>query len=820
MIFAALFFWVALAVANPPFIKMLRHQGCYSRSSRTLGWSGMASNNAARHECARTCVRQSKAVVMFRNNYCYCADTYPMNSLRADDENCYMPCIAIDKSDCDHSPGNVGRKGYFNVYSTGMAKNVKVDADYDLHEPKPNAPSIQPPESAEPEPPAHACHSELPPDAKLRITWTINRPDNCYELCREWGNKFVMMRDNKCYCSNTYPRKESLLSNSKCEEQCPASPDSYHHHRCGGRGAYSVYNLEPNLGQVPFPKPNTLLERCFTKLPITATPMPISLDRLSMDNFHGTCLDQCKATGKDAAMMRGTKCYCTNALPRISYLRDNRFCQIPCAGSTRLTCGGQDGRTSTWSGYFTGYNRWSNYQQESNNRKQLDTPRTHQKPYSKPVLGKMTSNGCYDATSLTISHTNSWDKNTIENCANYCKREDRAVAATQGKRCLCSHTYPLKSAMVRDSRCRTPCPGYARDACGGRGTVWSVLNTGAAVNVAYDQPKTEVKPQLGITKPAQSQLTPRGCFRLTKSDSWHRMDVTGSRIRAQGDSCTFYCATEGYPIALRQDFGCFCAHEKPPESARKPDWQCWYDCHWDRREECGGPKTFTVYNTLARSGVAQDKSGKDDKPQTDDKPMADKTKPKQSKLTSYGCFDLPLAGTRHRINVRGSRSRAQGDSCNFHCAAEGYSVAMRHGSTCFCDHKLPSESERIDDKKCWHGCRLDHREMCGGPNAFSVYNLGREKTGHGKESAPGASPVTRPQCSHSGLERVKEASSWVASEAAELGHKAQKEFSGFVDKAQDVFDACLWKVMVTFSNVMVRLGWASNDGGQAGDIDL
>ncbi|KAJ4264459.1 hypothetical protein NW762_005659 [Fusarium torreyae] len=926
MIFATLFLWAAaLVTAKHQFLQSLKHQGCYLQTSRTERWFYSAPNNEERIECAKWCGITQGAVVMFRGDECFCASTFPMKSLRVDDEKCYFPCLESDKTKCDESSsGNTGQRGYFNVYDIGMEENVKEDAElgfrglakpaepaeperrayacyselpsdvesktimsgrpmvcrikckrsgrkvalvqddkcyctdtypredsllpsskcdyqcsghlfagcggnraysvYDLYQPQLPlsliSPSklIQPPsvQAAQLENPPHRCYSELPSDVKLIVTERSNTPGSCYGMCRMSNSKFVIVQDEKCYCSDTPPRKESQLYNSKCENPCPGSPTGSHD-QCGGQEAYSLYNLRPYLGRNPRPVPDTLVGRCFSEITLSVTPISLRGNLVAQDGFHGTCLDQCKAAGKDLAMMHSDICLCTYDQRDLGQEEDSRKCQDPCVGSNRLKCGGWDGRRPTWSTYYTGFNLRVPVNSENQDKRKPDTLHAHQKPYSEPALGKMTSHGCYDATSLTVTHRNSREKNSIDDCANYCRREDRAVAATQGKQCLCSNTYPLKGAKVRASKCRTPCPGYPGVACGGRGT-WSVLNTGADINVADDKPKTAGESQTGIAGPAQSELTPYGCFSVSKPNTLHPIEDTSPLRTLEGKTCSSHCATAGYPFAFRQNLDCFCAHEKPHESARQDDSKCRYTCLWDKRERCGGRHLYTVYDTLTHAGVVDDESNKDGKLQIEDEPTTHKSKPKKPKLTPHGCFDLSML-VSDRIKVSSPRQRAQGDSCTFHCAAEGYSVAIRHEGLCACDHQLPSESDRIDDKKCWFGCGTDYREMCGSENAFSVYDLSHGKAGHGKESAPGASPVTRPQCSHNGLERVKEASSWVASEAVELGRDAKKVFSGFVDKAQDVFDACLWKVMVTFSDVTVRLGWVS-DGGQAGDVDL
>ncbi|KAK8112747.1 hypothetical protein PG984_013273 [Apiospora sp. TS-2023a] len=60
-------------------------------------------------------------------------------------------------------------------------------------------------------------------------------------------------------------------------------------------------------------------------------------------------------------------------------------------------------------------------------------------------------------------------------CSNRCSRMDQwVVGLTNGTHCLCGSRVPPTHYLVADGHCNTPCNGYARDSCGGRG-YFSVL---------------------------------------------------------------------------------------------------------------------------------------------------------------------------------------------------------------------------------------------------------------------------------------------------------------------------------------------------------
>ncbi|KAK7911992.1 hypothetical protein PG985_014473 [Apiospora marii] len=60
-------------------------------------------------------------------------------------------------------------------------------------------------------------------------------------------------------------------------------------------------------------------------------------------------------------------------------------------------------------------------------------------------------------------------------CSNRCFQIDQwVVGLTNGTHCLCGSRVPPTHYLVADGHCNTPCNGYARDSCGGRG-YFSVL---------------------------------------------------------------------------------------------------------------------------------------------------------------------------------------------------------------------------------------------------------------------------------------------------------------------------------------------------------
>ncbi|KAH7470027.1 hypothetical protein FOMA001_g14285 [Fusarium oxysporum f. sp. matthiolae] len=666
-------------------------QGCYHVTMRpTFRKRMLIRDDESRRDCAKACAEDGKPLAFISGNACYCGRRYPRPDSIVGAYKCYMPCLSDDDDRCQRATqyNPVRHSPYIAVYDTGLGVDVEI------HDPFTTSQNAEETSTKHTEPnghPGQACYKTVPTDTVSKL-FARNSPMLCHRFCQREGRMYAFTLDQICHCSNEYPDKKDELPDSQCNVQCPGT----NLFNCGGDNvAFSVYNLGPERRPVIEPKPIRQIERCFYDIPMTASRIP--LDPGAISKLPSSCIDSCKAAGQGVAFIKGSQCHCSQGYPRSSSTTDLRECQIPCAGDSQYSCGGHGGTADTFSAYRTGYagGRYR-IQQESNNGGNI------QKPYEEPSLGYVTSHGCYNMQSATLTHKKLESMNNLEQCARYCQREDKPVAAVQRGWCLCSDTYPAKSARVDDAQCANWCPGWSREACGGR-RAWSVVNTGIATKVVDDELKIE--------------------------------EV-----------------------------------ERPVQVSKRP------------------------------------------------------TEMGLSKLKPHGCFTLPGFTSSYppRVRITGPFRSSNGDSCNRQCTIKGYSVALRHGSRCFCSNKLPDESARINDDKCWFTSIFDTREQCGGPDdAYSVYRLGSnwpdpEEKEVPKGDNPSNSPVKRPQCLHHGMERIYETSSWAITKIGEFAQNVRDGLAGFLDKAQDVFDACLWRVMVAFSDVMYSLGWRSSSG----DVDL
>ena len=117
--------------------------------------------------------------------------------------------------------------------------------------------------------------------------------------------------------------------------------------------------------------------------------------------------------------------------------------------------------------------------------------------------------------------------------------------------------------------------------------------------------------------------------------------------------------------------------------------------------------------------------------------------------------------------------------------------------------------------------------MCGGPgSAYTVYKTDayvpdlyteeKSKDKRPKADDPSTSPDSRPQCLEPTWEKAYDIFNIVSDKVAGFAQKIQDGFLWVRDKAQELFDICLWNIIVFVSNIMYGLGLWSSEG----NIDL
>ncbi|KAH6993558.1 hypothetical protein EDB82DRAFT_499435 [Fusarium venenatum] len=95
---------------------------------------------------------------------------------------------------------------------------------------------------------SQGCFSTLPSEAGVVQDRTFMSTGQCLSYCQKEKKSVAVLHATKCYCSETYPAKASLVDDDQCNLGCPGYPRE----ACGGLNpdAYSVYNTGIDLDPV------------------------------------------------------------------------------------------------------------------------------------------------------------------------------------------------------------------------------------------------------------------------------------------------------------------------------------------------------------------------------------------------------------------------------------------------------------------------------------------------------------------------------------------------------------------------------------------
>ncbi|RBR20930.1 uncharacterized protein FIESC28_05082 [Fusarium coffeatum] len=759
--------------------------GCFQGLPEDAHLTEPAISKPERLACATSCDREGKAAVVFAGRKCGCIDSIPDVSNRVEDISCGLePSAEPSRSEQFYSVWTAGRRFMTQNYEfkiNGLLPFEQEGLDYQLFEKEGTTTEL----AEQYEGPRQACYRN-PPDENINKfkEFPDNNPTLCYRFCEQYDMKYIFLRDTGCWCSNTYPPKKDVYLSGWCKWECPRNPFA----QCGGEKAFSVYNLKPWMSPASPASPARTSEQqtrqCFSIRPTKASEM------LGYDGGE-ECLERCKEVRKPLAVMHGSYCWCASKYPHTTYKLDLDSCDLPCENDNGTYCGGNDGIRPYYSTYRTGM---PGRIEHHPSQRRFDTP----------IQDETTWHGCWNKPP-TRRYGSYAESNTVKGCANFCRRSGFPVAAVQDHNCICGDSYPPLEQRSPESSCNTSCPGFEYATCGGP-QAWNVLNTGLKTDVPYDESDSEKKNSESATvnqKMARPDLL--GCYNTHFITARDRVYLRHDQV----NGCARRCKSRGKPISALQKDTCLCADALPHKDSQVDNVECDTPCQDPSNEKCGGPRYWSVYNSGLQTSLATDLNMK----------------------PAYGCFKyLRYADETNklvRIHLHGSGGNRSGDSCTTRCAEKGFPVALRLMSACSCSHELPVMKYSLPSESCSYKCPKDPLEMCGGPDsAYTVYKTDayvpdlhtEEKPNDEKHKGndPGASPDSRPQCLEPAWEKAYDIFNVVSDKAAGFAQKIQDGFFWVRDKGQELFDICLWNIIVFFSNIMYGLGLWSSEG----NIDL
>ncbi|RGP67124.1 hypothetical protein FSPOR_6180 [Fusarium sporotrichioides] len=125
----------------------------------------------------------------------------------------------------------------FGLLTLLSASAVQVSGDSGLQRPARDAVLNQ----ATPQ----GCFSTLPSKTSLVQEGTFMTTGQCLSQCQNKNKSVAILYASKCYCSESYPAKNSLVDDEQCNYNCPG----YAPEACGGLNprVYSVYNTGLDL---------------------------------------------------------------------------------------------------------------------------------------------------------------------------------------------------------------------------------------------------------------------------------------------------------------------------------------------------------------------------------------------------------------------------------------------------------------------------------------------------------------------------------------------------------------------------------------------
>ncbi|RGP80014.1 hypothetical protein FLONG3_1785 [Fusarium longipes] len=807
LVYAALFFWVALAAAAQyEYNKVLK--GCYERLPDDFHRLSLARNHRGRERCAVVCSQRGKPFVAFGITHCFCADSEPPSTSEVHRSRC--EAVGLDGWSVPRTRQlKDAEEQLFIVFEI---KDLEWQSDDLESATQRKATSLSQPVkpaalSSPPDQSKHlGCFVGHPVDVPLtKIAVSEDGRRDCARLCGKEGKAAVVFSSLKCGCTDNVPNDAIRTEDIRCSLQVMKK-------NFRTELVYSVWSTGHGLDMKgyeatmhhhlskPEEIPTDLSQSDLRPRHACYRNPPPPKDRrykVLFPNNPALCYSFCKKNDKRFVFLQGSDCWCSDLYPSREDRLDSDECHDICdEGLSR--CGGN----FAVSVYNLG-----------------DQPRPEAQP--KKPDGKCFSSRAFTSRQV-IGLGRSEDFRGV--CLDRCKEKGDAVAMIHGSNCWCAKTYPHDVYSSDLDSCNLSCQGDNSHCGGTKGSriYYSAYETGNADIVRQDPLRRRLE------RPVRDITTWHGCWSeppLTADDNAHILKSNTVT------SCSNFCWRQNSAVAAVRQNSCLCAKSYPVRSKRSSDSLCKFACRGYPYDDCGGYQTWTIVNTGLETYVPYDlprhqehtddddtwnvyKSGLDPNVRTD-----------PTLKSAHGCFKFRRLLSQDdtpqllRVDISGANRSRNGDSCTAKCAEVGYGVALRHERECFCSPGLPHESKRVDDKWCSYSCRGDRLEMCGGAKArYTVYKTDAYKPDLQKEKKlkhedPSPSLDDRPQCLHPILENAHEMFNEASTKVATVTQSVQDGFFWVRDKGQDIFDVCLWNIMVFFSNVLYRLGLSSGGDG-------
>ncbi|KAI6774190.1 hypothetical protein HG531_001039 [Fusarium graminearum] len=520
-VYAALFFWVTLAVAQYDHNNLLK--GCYQGRSDDFTLGGFARTQPQRERCALVCSQRGNTFVAFGTVHCFCAKSEPPSTNEVDITRCKAHGL-----DGWNAP-KLGKANHieevfvvFNIDPKRKSDNSKSSSQDEAKlSPHSGSPAGLAP-SAGPSKPL-GCYPGLPIDVHLtKITITEDERRECAKSCGGEGkaavvfsgfkcgctnilpdastrvedirykSKVAAVRQNSCICAESYPERSRRRPDSLCKSSCPGNP----YEDCGGTQVWTVVNTGLDT-RVSFDKPRlkeqpedfnmnpgskkASLSGCYAEESVTQGAIQVHIGGGRVE----LCASRCRNLKMPVSALQGNTCVCRDTIPRKDSKVDKFHCNHSCRDADEGSCGGKD----TYSIYNSGL--------QGHIRIDANTKQSH---------------GCFrfdrflstrrtpELVRVDIHGPNRNPKGG--SCTTQCAEKGFAVALRHHTQCFCSPGLPPERRRVDDEFCSIGCRGDTLETCGGPSYAYTVYKTDAYMPDLHTEKKPKAK------KPKQEDLSP------------------------------------------------------------------------------------------------------------------------------------------------------------------------------------------------------------------------------------------------------------------------------------------------------------------------
>nr|XP_031859690.1 uncharacterized protein CI109_004965 [Kwoniella shandongensis]KAA5526762.1 hypothetical protein CI109_004965 [Kwoniella shandongensis] len=283
---------------------------------------------------------------------------------------------------------------------------------------------------------------------------------------------------------------------------------------------------------------------------------------------------------------------------------------------------------------------------------------------------------------------------TVEKCLDYCDSANVPIAGLEySGECYCGGVLTNGASLSIAGTCNMPCSGDSARTCGGSGALSIYVSTKSnAATLSSDLTTTTYTPPTGWSS--------IGCY--AEGSTGRALDgYSYSTPALNSATCISYCRSKGYSMAgLEYGSECYCDNSFR-NGAGATSKNCNMPCSGGPGENCGGPGALQVYSNPSLAPTASTSNG----------------------YSKQGCFQ-EVSG-RALTGASFTSSSMTIDTCTSFCKTSNFKyAALEYGGECYCGNSLVNGAALNKySTQCTMKCAGNTKQLCGGPNALSLYAM-------------------------------------------------------------------------------------------------